>query len=458
MKLKIVTIVGILALCYSCAMQQQAAETHIEQVEEEVSHETVISNTLLPEPSISIYEDFIAKAEFDNNTEYYEEFKEFNVPMTMTPRVNAYIKYFTERDKARTQLWLDRSNKYMHVVRDIFIKEGLPTDLVVLAFTESGFNTHAISHAGAGGMWQFIPSTGRLYGMKEDFWKDERRDFEDATYAAARYLKELYGTFDDWYLALAAYNAGPGKVARATRINKTKDFFKLSKNTRTLKLETRDYVPKYLALLIIYKNYLKYGFNPPAHNPLLFDSIEVDSQVNTFWLAKSIGADHQLLRELNPALKLPMTPPEKNYKLRIPYGTYDEVKQLLDNSTAEEMAQYKIYHAKKNEYLSNIAKKNNTSLKELQQVNGLRYDKLLASRSIFIPVAGVGDSEIHEEFANELAKIAPKYYKVRKGDTFIGIAHKHNMRSGDLRKLNPGINTSRIFPGQTIIISMGGKS
>ncbi len=455
MKKFLLASLTMLLLVYGCVSKTDIVDNMINNVE--VLEVSVISDDKLPPLELSIYDDLVAQTELDNNSEYYEEFKEFNVPMTMTPRVTAYIKYFTERVPDTTQYWLDRSNKYMHIVRDIFIKEGIPTDIVVLAFTESGFNTHAISRAGAGGMWQFMPRTGRMFGMKETFWIDERRDFEKATYAAAKYLKELYGQFGDWYLALAAYNAGPGKVARATRVNKSKDFFKISKNRYTLRLETRDYVPKFLAQLIIYKNYLKYGFNPPAHNPLLFDYVVVNNQVNTFWLAKNIGVDHNEVRELNPELKLPMTPPADEYTLRVPYGKKEAAMELISKSTKNEMAQYIIYHATKNERLSTIAKRNGLTLEDLQNLNGLKYDKLMAARSIFIPIAELSDSEIHKEFAIELASLAPKYYKVKRGDTFIAIAHKHNMRANDLLKLNSGINTSRIFPGQLIVVSEGGK-
>lgn len=416
----------------------------------------ILDEDALPLPDLDIYASFSTE-EAGEGGEYYEEFKEFNVPMAMTSRVSAYIKYFTEKVPNTTQTWLDRSNKYMYIVRDIFIKEGLPTDLAALAFTESGFNTQAVSHAGAAGMWQFIPSTGKLYGMESNFWIDERRDFEKASSAAAKYLKALYARFGDWYLALAAYNAGPGKIARATKKHATKDFFKISRNRYTLKLETRDYVPKFLAQLIIYKNYLKYNFTPPSEMPLLYDTVTVPDQTNLYWLSGKLGIESAVLRELNPALKLPMTPPGE-YVIRVPYGLEETAAALVKDATPEERAMYKIYHATQGEKIAAIAKKTGSEAVIIKKVNGLKYDTVFASRPLFIPIEGITDSSVDEEFSNFLIDLAPKYYRVKRGDTFIQIAHKHNMRLTDLQRLNPNVRASRIYPGQQLVVSEGATS
>ncbi len=319
---KFIAVVTSALIITGCAgiSSQQAKETFKEAnkiVKEESDYYeifTAIDDNTLPLPDLSIYSSYF-NDDMDANSPYYEEFKEFNVPMAMTGRVNAYISYFTEKVPLTTQSWLNRSNKYMYLVKDIFLQEGMPSDLVVLAFTESGYNTHAVSHAGATGMWQFMQGTGKMYGMEQNFWVDERRDFEKATRAAAKYLKSLYENFGDWYLALAAYNAGPGRMARAIQKHETNDFFAIS-SRNTLKLETRDYVPKYLAQLIIYKNYLKYGFTPPTDMPLLFSTIEAPASTNIYWLADELGVSYELMRYLNPTLNLPLTPPEP-YKTRV---------------------------------------------------------------------------------------------------------------------------------------------
>ncbi len=414
---------------------------------------TAIDDNSLPLPDLSIYSSY-SPDDMEENSPYYEEFKEFNVPMAMTGRVNAYIKYYTERVPATTQSWLNRSNKYMYLVKDIFLQEGLPSDLVVLAFTESGYNTHAVSHAGATGMWQFMQGTGKMYGMEQNFWIDERRDFEKATRAAAKYLKSLYERFGDWYLALAAYNAGPGRMARAIQKHETNDFFKIS-SRNTLKLETRDYVPKYLAQLIVYKNYLKYGFTPPTDMPLLFSTIEAPSTTNIYWLADKLGVSYEVMRDLNPALKLPITPPE-TYKIRVPYLRDKEAKSILAKASVEERAMYKIYDCKRGESLAEIAVKFQVSKEDIARVNGIKRENVLTARKIFIPIKKYNNIKIDNMFAQVLEKIDPKYYKVKKGDTFIGIAHNHNMRLKDLQKLNPNIKPNRIYPGQYIIVTKDG--
>lgn len=414
---------------------------------------TSIDEDVLPIPEIDI-QSTIGIEDTVETSEYYEEFKEFNVPMAMTGRVNAYIKYHVERVPAITQAWLNRANKYMYLVKDIFIQEGLPSDLVVLALTESGYNPHAVSHAGATGMWQFMYRTGIDYGMDINFWVDERKDFEKSTRAAAKYLKSLYYQFNDWYLALAAYNAGPGRMARAIKKHKTNDFFKIS-SRNTLKLETRDYVPKFLAQLIIFKNYLKYGFSAPEDMPMLFSSIEAPSSTNLYWLANKLNVDYKVLKDLNPGLKYPITPPTK-YKIRVPYNMDKDALAYLNKASSIERSRYIVYTGKKGENVGDIAEKHKVLKSDILKLNGMKREYLYSNRPVLIPVEEYSNNMMDVVFAELLGKIDPKYYKVRKGDTFIGIAHKHNMRMGDLQRINPNVKPSRIFPGQYIAVTKDG--
>lgn len=404
-------------------------------------------------PEFSIYEHI-----YDcNNAKTFSDelkdvFAEFDIPLTMTPRVNDYINYFTGDGREYMQRWLDRSNKYMYLVRDRFIREGIPSDLVVLAFTESGYNPMAYSRAGAAGMWQFMRSTGAMYGLSVNDWIDERRDFEKATDAAARHLKDLHKSFDDWYLALAAYNAGSGKISNATKKHRSKDFFEIASG-RTLKKETKDYVPKYLAQLIIYKNMKEYGFESPQDAPLLFDTITINKQINLHVLAQHLGITYSELKELNPELKTPITPPVKSYTLRVPLDKHKKSIELVNSDI--NLTRYHIYKASSGERIANIAKKYKVSAKSIKLVNSFPYDTIYTSKILFIPTESKL-SEIDNDFAKEIANLTPKYYTVRRGDNMTLISRKHNIPLNTLVKLNPRINPRRIYPGQVIVISQGG--
>ncbi|MGA1862149.1 LysM peptidoglycan-binding domain-containing protein [Deferribacter thermophilus] len=400
---------------------------------------------------INFNEIFDKKLSLNLDSENYDQ-KNYDIPIVINKRVKYFIKRYTKTYPTTFQKWLNNANKYIYIVKDIFRRMGLPTDLACLPFAESGFDVYAYSPAGAGGMWQFMESTGKIYGLKNNFWMDERRDFEKATIAAAKYLKYLYEYFNDWYLAIAAYNGGFYKVMKATQRYKTKDFFKLSKY-RYLKRETKDYVPKFIALTIIYKNYLRYGFEPPTSDPLLFDKIKLNQPVNLYVIADLLNTDFDTLKELNPALKKPITPPDDEFALRIPFGTKHILEQKIANMSPEELLQVKIYYAKKKESLKRIAKKFNISVNSIKKLNGLYYDYILFSGPIFIPIKKYEKSLAMQNFKNDINAIIPKVYIVKRGDTFYGIAHRFGMTVGKLLKLNKGINPRLIRPGDPIIIS-----
>ncbi|MDR0455019.1 MAG: transglycosylase SLT domain-containing protein [Deferribacteraceae bacterium] len=382
--------------------------------------------------------------------------EEFNVPVTVTPRVQHYLTYFTGKGRPIMQNWLNRSHRYMYLVKDIFQNEGAPLDLIALAFTESGFNPWAYSRAGAAGIWQFMRGTGKMYGLEVNDWVDERRDFEKATLAAAQHLNDLYEIFNDWYLALAAYNAGAGKITRATKAHGTTDFFEIASG-RTLKPETRDYVPKYLAHLLIFNNLKEYGFKSPNDEilPLQFDSLELDSQVNIFVIAEILGCSPEELKDLNPALRTPMTPPVKKYTLRVPYGMKETATAFIQDNSSD-LTRYIIYQAKTGDDLSKIAKMHNVSLEEIKKLNNFNYDTIYTSKIFFIPKSGIVLNEYDIAFAKEIATLAPKYYIVRKGDNFNRISRQHNIPLYTLVQLNPKVNPKRIYPGQVLIVSQGG--
>jgi membrane-bound lytic murein transglycosylase D len=376
------------------------------------------------------------------------------IPMKETSRFDYYVRLFTGNYKKSFQKWLDRSNEYIYIVRDILKREGVPEELVYLPFTESGFNPSIRSRAGACGMWQFMKGTGRAYGLKSNFWLEERRDFEKSTAAAARHLQDLYDRLGDWYLAMAAYNAGLGKVLKAIKRYKTRDFFVMSQRKyRYLKLETKDYVPKYLALRYLARNYQEFGFDTPDGKPLLFERVTLYRQANLYIIANIIEEDIETIRELNPELMTPMTPPMEEYSLRVPYGKKALLEKELEHITDDELAQFHIHFAKKGHSISRIAKKYGMSKAELKRINGLRHNVILRSTYLFIPIQEVFDEKLNADFVQELKRYNPKIHRVRRGDSMYRIAHKYGMSLYELMALNRGVNPKRIRPGQAIVVS-----
>jgi len=243
----------------------------------------------------------------------------FDIPVVYNQKVKMWIDYFVnKRGRGFFKRYSERSGRYAPLMGDILESEGLPRDLIFLAMAESGFHNKAKSWAKAVGPWQFMPYTGKRFGLKINWFVDERRDPVKATHAAAAYLKKLYSLFGSWELATASYNAGEGKVNRAIRRYKTKNFWKISKG-RYLKSETKNYVPKIMALAIIGKNLKSFGFKDIDFNERLdFDEIEVLPFTDIYKVASSLEIDFEDLQYLNPEIQRWYTPSKQNYKLKIP--------------------------------------------------------------------------------------------------------------------------------------------
>lgn len=409
-----------------------------------------LENLKYPSPAINEY--LFDEKELFLNYQYIVKSKEYDIPPVITPRVRYYLNMYTKRYPNTFQNYLDRSNKYIYLVKDILRREGLPAQLAILPFAESGYETDAYSPVGAGGMWQFMPSTGNIYGLDINYWIDERRDFEKATIAAAKHLKYLYENLGDWYLAIAAYNAGFYKVYSGVKKYKTTDFFELAKK-RHLKVETKDYVPKFIALSIIYYNYLEYGFEPPSTSPLLYEKINLKQPVNLYVIADMINTDIDTLKELNPDLKKPITPPNDEYSLKVPYGTKSFLSEKIAKMSPKELLKVKIYKAKQGEYIEKIAKKFNSDKNDIMKVNGLKYSRILYNTYLFIPENDFMKQAYAQDFIDDIKIYAPRVHIVKSGESLYTIAHKYGLSLYDVIKLNKGINPRLIRPGQPVIVS-----
>jgi membrane-bound lytic murein transglycosylase D len=246
----------------------------------------------------------------------------FDIPVVYNDSVKKWIHYFSNRGRDYFETYSARGGRYAPLLGNMLEDNGLPRDLIYLAMAESGFQTKAKSYAKAVGLWQFIPSTGRNYGLKIDWYIDERRDPIKSTIAASKYLKKLYEDYGDWEIAASAYNAGEGKVNRAIARYKTDNFWDLRKG-RYLKSETRNYVPKIMALAILGKNLNSFGFKDiEFHGPLDFTEIEVPSKTDLVALSQEMKIDVEDVYSLNPELLRWYIPPTiEKYRLRVPAGT-----------------------------------------------------------------------------------------------------------------------------------------
>ncbi|HEX6531957.1 MAG TPA: transglycosylase SLT domain-containing protein [Nitrospira sp.] len=254
----------------------------------------------------------------------------YNVPIVIDSSVQSHIRYFNTSIRNRFEQWLVRLSRYRPLVENIFTEFHLPSDLVYLSLVESGFNPYAYSRAKATGPWQFMKGTAKLYGLRVDAYVDERRDPIKSTVAAARYLRDLYDLFGAWPLAMAAYNAGEGKVMRALQKARAESFTDISK-TRLIRRETKEYVPRFMAATIIAKNPDRYGFPQEASEPHQFEEVVVTRPLHFHAIANATGVSYTELRLLNPELRRDATPPgDDAYLLKVPVGTKAKVEQLLD--------------------------------------------------------------------------------------------------------------------------------
>ncbi|MBT7669577.1 MAG: lytic transglycosylase domain-containing protein, partial [Bdellovibrionales bacterium] len=283
---------------------------------------------------------FLYGAEHLKLNNYY-----FDFPVVYNAAVKKWIDYFLTRGRGFFERYGSRAGRYAPLMGEILESRGLPRDLIFLAMAESGFQTHAKSWAKAVGPWQFMPYTGKRFGLKIDWYIDQRRDPIRSTIAAANYLTKLYGDFEAWELAAAAYNAGEGKIRRAIRRYRTESFWKLRKG-RYLRSETKNYVPKIMALAIIGKNLAAFGMeNLEFRQPLDFEEISVGPNVDLVNLAQALKVSFKELQRLNPEILRWFTPPNvEEYILRVPLGIatqWEECCKAVD-LTAKAFQKYKV--------------------------------------------------------------------------------------------------------------------
>ncbi len=382
----------------------------------------------------------------------------FDIPIEINPKVLGWIDYYSNKHKDSFTPGLVRSGRYLAMFRQIFQDAGLPQDLVYMAHVESAYKTSAYSRAHAKGVFQFIASTGRRYGLRVDWWVDERSDPEKAAEAAAAYLTDLYAEFGDWYLAMAGYNAGEGKVRRAIRRTGSRDFWKISE-TSYLRRETRNYVPAIIAATLISKQPEKYGFDFTPDAPIEYESIEVDGAADLKVLARCAGSDFETMKTLNPALRRYQTPPDGTTVVRVPTGTGEATLAALENVPRTERVLYVRHKIRKGDTLSVIARKYGVSVSAIQRSNGMgRKTMIREGRILVIPTVSAGAFDYAPAGEATAAAGEAITYRVRRGDTLSHIARRHRTTAPAIAAAS-GIHVNKVLSiGERLTVVPGVRS
>lgn len=377
----------------------------------------------------------------------------YDLPVYVNREVMAYISQLTtgvKRDQV-TQ-GLGRLTRFHEMFQRIFREEGIPLDLIYFGLVESNFKISAYSRARAKGLWQFIQWTGRRYGLRVDWWVDERSDPEKATRAACRYMKDLYGMFGDWYLVLAAYNSGEGRIQRILNRHPDRDFWEMAEQ-RLLPRETRNYVPAILASIIVGKNPERFDIRVVPQDAWTGILVEIPSPTDLRVVAETIGVPVETLQELNPALKRMLTPPDaKTYPLRVPVDTRQEVLALLYDLPVKERLMYLEHVVTKGDTLYKICRKYDVSLSALMDFNDIRSRRTILSigQVLQVPVSDFSrPTRAVAEPEPRPAAYAGASYRVRRGDTLWSISRRTQVSVAQLMSWNqlPG---PALQAGQTL--------
>ncbi len=311
----------------------------------------------------------------------------YSLPVVVNPQVVSFLKAFQSIRHDGIQRALDRMVEFIGPFKEIFRGHGLPEDLAYLPIIESGFRVDATSRARARGAWQFMAATARLYGLRVDWQVDERLDPFKAADAAARFLKHLYGEYNDWYIALACYNGGPRRVERAMRALQTADFFTINRS-RHIRRETKNYVPAFLASLIIARSPQEYGFSVNGGEEVFAGSrfVEVPSPVSLPRVAERLQLPLAELKKLNPELLRDFTPSNvPTYRLRLPGGADEALLAGLERIPADKVPRFNTYRVRSGDTLSAIARRHGTSVRRIQEANRLRGTLIRPGMVLVIP-------------------------------------------------------------------------
>jgi membrane-bound lytic murein transglycosylase D len=367
-----------------------------------------------------------------------------DLPIVANDRVLSYVELFQGRLHDFMAAGLARAHRYLPMIRAVFKEEGLPEDLIYVPLVESAFKPTALSRVSARGMWQFMLPTAQEHGLRQTFFVDDRADPEKATRAAAQYLKSLNNVFDgDWNLALASYNAGPGRIQRAMQRAHTSDYWALSSSSRYLPKDTREYVPMIMAAILIAKHPALYGFDDTGASPLAYERVMVPDALDLKILAEWCGVTVDDLRELNPDLRRTTTP-MGGHDLKVPMGTAATVQRQL--ASAEPLyVHFDLHSVRRGESVATIARKYRVSTAELRKANDLdtrarvkpgQVLMIPQHQPVGLPASASSTVRSASLSASAARAAAPVTYRVQRGDTLFSIARRFDTTVDTLKSLN----------------------
>jgi membrane-bound lytic murein transglycosylase D len=379
----------------------------------------------------------------------------YDFPIVRNKQVEVYLNLFQNKQRAHFQKWLVRSGRYMSLMEKELAKAGLPQDLAYLSMIESGYNQLAYSKASAVGLWQFMRATGKQYNLAIDQHVDERRDAEKSTVAAVTFLGDLYQEFGDWHLAVAAYNAGPGKIGKGLKQYKVDNFWDLAKHNY-LNLETKRYVPKLIAAIIIARDPEKYGFTDFDYaEPMEYDSIDVGPGMSLEAVAVVSGTDTKIIKELNQELRQGKTPPNlSHYSVKIPAGSKDLASNNMERLHSYVSTGYKTHTIRRGETLAAICRQYDINTTTLLKVNNLRSKKLKNGTNLRIPYSTVKYQLLPDGNAQQLAAYKNNLilHRIKQGESISKIAKKYCVPQEMIVNWNGLRSVNEIRTGQQLAL------
>jgi membrane-bound lytic murein transglycosylase D len=382
---------------------------------------------------------------------------QYDFPVVVNRQVEMYLDLFQGKLRPYFSQWLSRSGRYLPMIHAELEAAGLPLDLAYLSMIESGFSQRALSRAKAVGLWQFMAGTGRDYGLSVSRYLDERRDAEKSTRAAVSYLKHLYNEFGDWYLAVAAYNGGPGTMRNAMKKTGCADFWRIAQSNH-LHLETKRYVPKLIAAIIISKDPERYGFTNIAYEPpLTYETLAVGPGLDFQAAALLTGSDTSLLKQLNQELLSGKTPLDcEQYELKIPRGTRELAERNLPRLHTVASTDYKTHIVQKNETLSQICRTYNINTTTLLKVNNLTSSKLQIGKRLRIPYRTIAYRLLPEGIdPRSAAGDALVMHTVKRGETVSKISRQYQVPPELIVSWNGLSSMHQITAGQQLALYLG---